>query len=267
MASGPWNGGEGGLQTPFASLALYRTRHPKTASTATSISSDLQPDDTHIAAGMTDGTLAVRRRDPKTTEEAAALAKEKALQSGSYEFFTDMEAVFGTGYVKQKGANAAPVIGPSDEFKVESRRTVRLKEFDRYLKGFKYSSALDAGLKPVSSSILGWWTYGSGGARPEAARAGGGAREVAQEVVARVIGIHMLGADIQTIRPSISFALIQELIFRDALRIALSGRDETTLEPILAFCIKHIIDPRFGELAGSVVGIIIGTSLVLSQTT
>lgn len=60
-----------------------------------------------------------------------------------------MEAVFGTGHVKQKGANAPPVIGPSDEFKVESKRRQRLREFDRYLKGFKYSSALDAGLKQV----------------------------------------------------------------------------------------------------------------------
>lgn len=62
----------------------------------------------------------------------------------------------------------------------------------------------------------------------------------------------------QHVRPATSFALIQELVFRDALRIALQGRDETSLEPILAFCLRHIIDPRFGELAGSVVGIIIG---------
>ena len=98
---------------------------------------------------MTDGTLAVRRRDAKAAEESAAAAKEKALQSGAYEFFTDMEAVFGTGHVKQKGKDAPPVIGPSDEFKVESRRRAKLKEFDRHLKGFKYASALDAGLKPV----------------------------------------------------------------------------------------------------------------------
>jgi hypothetical protein len=62
----------------------------------------------------------------------------------------------------------------------------------------------------------------------------------------------------QNVRPSTTFALIQELIHRDGLRIALSGRDETTLEPILVFVVRHVTDPRFGELASEVAGVIIG---------
>lgn len=112
-----------------------------------------QPDDTHIAAGMTDGTLAVRRREAKATEEAAAEAKQQALQSGSYEYFADMEAVFGTGYVKAKGKDLPPVVGPADEYKVETKRRLKLKEFDKMLKGFKYSNALDAGIKKVSVGL------------------------------------------------------------------------------------------------------------------
>jgi hypothetical protein len=58
---------------------------------------------------------------------------------------------------------------------------------------------------------------------------------------------------------------MQELVQRDALRIALSGRDDTTLEPILTFLARHVTDPRFGEIATEVTGVIIGTSMSLSS--
>ncbi|EIW69973.1 hypothetical protein TREMEDRAFT_43605 [Tremella mesenterica DSM 1558] len=184
----------------------------------------VSPDDTHIAAGMTDGTLAVRRREPPASEAAAQEAKQASIAGGSYEFFTDMEAVFGNGHVKAKGKDLPPVIGPADEFRVESRRKERLRDFDKYLKAFKYSAALDAGVK-------------------------------------------------KTVKPATAFALMQELIHRDALRIALSGRDDVTLEPILGFLLRYVTDPRFGELVSDVVGVIIdiytpmlGQSPVLDET-
>ncbi len=105
---------------------------------------------------MTDGTLSVRRRDPKPSEAAAQDAKQTAIAGGSYEYFADMETVFGTGYVKAKGKDLPPVVGPADEFSVETRRTARLREFDRYLKVFKYSAALDSGLKTVCIGLTGY---------------------------------------------------------------------------------------------------------------
>jgi len=102
---------------------------------------------------MTDGTLSVRRRDAKATETAEEEAKQAALSSGSYEYFAEMESVFGTGHVKAKGKDRAPVVGPADEFKVERRRREKLKPFEKQLKAFKYSAALDAGLAKVSTSI------------------------------------------------------------------------------------------------------------------
>ncbi|ORY29620.1 57.7 kda trp-asp repeats-containing protein [Naematelia encephala] len=168
----------------------------------------VSPDDTHIAAGLTDGTLAIRRRDPKATESADLESAQKAIAGGAYEYFTDMEAVFGKGHVKPRGKDLPKVVGPADEVKVEARRQKRLREFDRYLKGFKYSAALDASLK-------------------------------------------------KNVRPSTTFALIQELIQQDALRVALGGRDDVTLEPLLRFIVTYITDPRFGELAADVVGCIV----------
>lgn len=109
----------------------------------------ISPDDTHIAAGMTDGTLSVRRRDAKASEAKAEEDKQAVIAGGAYDYFADMEAVFGRGHVKAKRRDV-PVIGPADEVRVETRRRERLREFDRYLKAFKYSAALDAGLKKVS---------------------------------------------------------------------------------------------------------------------
>lgn len=168
----------------------------------------VSPDDTHIAAGMSDGTLSVRRRDAKAKEVAEEEAKQAAIANGAYEYFADMEAVFGRGHVKAKGAALGPVIGPADEFRVETRRKERLRDYDKYLKSFKYSAALDAALK-------------------------------------------------KTVRPTTTFALILELVQRDALRVALSGRDDVTLEPLLSFLTRHVTDPRFGEACADVASVLL----------
>ncbi|WVN89670.1 uncharacterized protein L203_104900 [Cryptococcus depauperatus CBS 7841] len=168
----------------------------------------VSPDDTHIAAGLSDGTLSVRRRVPKVSEITSEAAQNTAITNGTYGYFADMEAIFGTGYIKAKGKDKGPAVGPADEFRVETRRKKRLRDFDKYLKTFKYSAALDAGLN-------------------------------------------------KNVRPTTAFALIQELVHRDALRIALSGRDDVTLEPVLNFIARHITDPRFGEMAADVAGLIL----------
>lgn len=54
------------------------------------------------------------------------------------------------------------------------------------------------------------------------------------------------------------FAVIQELIHRDGLRSALSGRDDVLLEPVLALLVKYVHDPRFGELVCDVGSLVIG---------
>ena len=60
--------------------------------------------------------------------------------------------------------------------------------------------------------------------------------------------------------PTTTFALIQELVYRDGLQSALAGRDDVLLEPILRLLLKYVTDARFGGLACDVAGLIIGTS-------
>ncbi|EPQ59415.1 WD40 repeat-like protein, partial [Gloeophyllum trabeum ATCC 11539] len=168
----------------------------------------ISPDETHIAAGMSDGTLSVRRRQPKASEAATDDPfSAAALQSGTFESFLggSLPAI-GEGRVKSK-VKSKPV-GDVDELKVESRRKKRLREYDRLLKGFKYSAALDSVLR-------------------------------------------------KNVPPTTAFALIQELIHRDGLRTALSGRDDVLLEPVLRLLLKNVSDPRFGEMACDVAGLVI----------
>ncbi|KAI5455117.1 U3 small nucleolar RNA-associated protein 15 [Naganishia albida] len=186
----------------------------------------VSPDDTHIAAGMTDGTLSLRRRDPKAAELAAQEAKKSVLSTGAYEYFADVESVFGTGHVKStqqdqaqgQQRQGAKTMAAVDEFRVENVRRKKLKDYDKFLKTFKYGAALDAVM-------------------------------------------------VKTVRPVTAFALIQELIFRDGLRIALGGRDDVTMEPILNFLARHIDDSRFGGMAAEVADVLIDMySSVLGQS-
>ncbi|KAF9075755.1 WD40 repeat-like protein [Rhodocollybia butyracea] len=168
----------------------------------------ISPDETHIAAGMSDGTLSVRRRNPKASEaQSDASLAAAALRSGAYESFLGGSLpTIGHGTIKEKGR--AKPLGDANEFRIESRRAKRLKGYDKLLKSFKYSAALDSVLR-------------------------------------------------KHVPPTTTFALIQELIHRDGLRIALAGRDDVLLEPVLRVLVKYVTDPRFGEMVCDVAGLVI----------
>ncbi|KAF8621608.1 hypothetical protein AX15_007628 [Amanita polypyramis BW_CC] len=99
----------------------------------------ISADETHIAAGMADGTLSVRFRQPKASE----LSKVGPVYVGA-----PLGSSFsGLGYGAIKERSRPRPSGDPDELRVESRRTKRLKDYDKLLKGFKYSAALDAVLR------------------------------------------------------------------------------------------------------------------------
>ncbi|KAI9508933.1 WD40-repeat-containing domain protein [Russula earlei] len=167
----------------------------------------VSPDETHIAVGMSDGTLSVRRRQPKASSEGTLALDEAPLRVAA------LESVLGgvlpsIGQPRVRDRTKKKPVGDVDEFKVESKRRRRLKEYDRLLKGFKYSAALDSALR-------------------------------------------------KQVPPTTTFALIQELIYRDGLPSALAGRDDVLLEPMLRLLLKYVTDPRFGAIACDVAGLII----------
>ena len=54
-------------------------------------------------------------------------------------------------------------------------------------------------------------------------------------------------------------SLIEELIHRDGLRIALKGRDENTLVPILNFLDKNMLNPRYAVILVNVFEMVLGS--------
>eukprot|EP00123_Amoebidium_parasiticum_P010908 comp20402_c0_seq1/m.25821 comp20402_c0_seq1/g.25821 ORF comp20402_c0_seq1/g.25821 comp20402_c0_seq1/m.25821 type:complete len:495 (-) comp20402_c0_seq1:402-1886(-) len=57
-----------------------------------------------------------------------------------------------------------------------------------------------------------------------------------------------LDAALATKRPVIIASVVEELQHRGGLKIALSGRDESSLEPVLTFLERNVINPRFSNL-------------------
>lgn len=177
---------------------------------------------------MSDGTLSVRRRQAKPSEAAASEFEIPlaALRAGTFDSFLGMLPNIGRGHVKQKGKSKP--IGDVDEFRIEARRKKKLREYDKLLKSFKYSAALDSILRKV---------IGAGFPCRRSSR---------------------FNDHLQQVPPTTKFAVIQELVHQDGLRSALSGRDDVLLEPVLALLVKYVHDPRFGELVCDVGSLVIG---------
>lgn len=98
----------------------------------------VSPDESHIAVGMSDGTLCIRKRELRASELESRERRRAAFKTGAYEHFTEP----GTSMSARASAPTR-----ADELSVESTRRQRLKRYDQLLKGFRYRDALDASLQ------------------------------------------------------------------------------------------------------------------------
>jgi U3 small nucleolar RNA-associated protein 15 len=160
------------------------------------LSLGLSPDDTHLVVGMASGLLSIRQRIVHS-EEMAFEKENTAPFPGTYNYF-------------MRGATTKP---KHTDLKVEKNRRTKLKNYDRFLKTFRYGQALDAVL---DSS--------------------------------------------KTYNTAVVISMLEELINREGLRIALSGRDDVSLEPITKFIMKNIINPNYTELLVDVTNVILGNN-------
>jgi U3 small nucleolar RNA-associated protein 15 len=62
-----------------------------------------------------------------------------------------------------------------------------------------------------------------------------------------------LDSALRTKNPLVVITVLEELCFRSGLTIALSSRDESTLEPLLSFISRYIVHPRYCPLLTQVV--------------
>ena len=96
-----------------------------------------QPDETHILGGMSDGTLSVRMRQPKVAEIQT--------QVNSSDIYVDIP-----GDLNPLTRKSLPkATSDAGELRMVTQPVKKLKEYDKLLKAFKYSAALDSVLKKV----------------------------------------------------------------------------------------------------------------------
>ena len=55
-------------------------------------------------------------------------------------------------------------------------------------------------------------------------------------------------------RAVVAVSVLEELVRRDGLTIALQGRDDERLEPLLRFLVRHVVNPRYAALLVEVAG-------------
>ncbi|EJU06015.1 WD40 repeat-like protein [Dacryopinax primogenitus] len=113
----------------------------------------LSPDDTHLAAGMTDGSFSIRRRQPKASEVVAEDKKKEALRTGAYEFFMGGELEH-LGEGKRRTKQAKQVRAVEGEVKVRQAKRKTLKKYDMMLKKFQYEAALDTVLQSEPPTVV-----------------------------------------------------------------------------------------------------------------
>ena len=104
------------------------------------IAAQLSPDKRHLVVGMSNGLLAIRRRDMGgKDEESRSKGEHERLTTGSYRYF-------------MRGRVAAI---PAEAHRVgSSAKKVKLREWDVYLKKFQYQNALDAVVSNASPSLI-----------------------------------------------------------------------------------------------------------------
>ena len=163
----------------------------------------VSPNNGRLVVGMNDGTLSIRNRDLKSSQEVKDFTKklteeEMTLNSIGYlkRNLNGSPRLFGgTFKFFSRGKNAKAGV---DDFRVEIKKKKKLQKYDKLLKQFHHRGALDAALA--------------------------------------------------TRQPAVVASMLSELVARGTLSIALSGRDDTTLEPVMSFLIKYITNPRYSKL-------------------
>ncbi|TNY23388.1 WD40-repeat-containing domain protein [Rhodotorula diobovata] len=196
------SGGLDGLVKVYDPQENWRVRHTMRYGGQV-MSLAVSPNNSHLVAGLSDGSLSIRTR--AGVGRKAGVPVEKVTPS-----FDALLAGMGQGGVVYSGKQAGEGLKATfeGEVKVTKERRRKLTEWDKMLKSFRYGDALDSVLRG-------------------------------------------------DVTPATAFALMEELIRRDGLPIALANRTDLSLEPVLSFLVKHITHPRYCTLATDIASVLV----------
>ncbi len=177
-------------------------------------------DDRHLAVGMSSGVLSIRTR---LTGAAAEREKERRQEQ------------------------AARDAGTLDKFDAAKAKRKRQDEANKRLDaaGAATSADNDDGIDFVIDPLA------SGGGKRRRAREPQWQRDLRhQRFAAALDGV--LDPQARDYGPLTTLTLLTALRHRSALRDALENRDEVTVQPILQWVCRHIVDPRFTAICTDV---------------
>ncbi|GAA5970857.1 hypothetical protein JCM8115_007020 [Rhodotorula mucilaginosa] len=196
------SGGLDGLVKVYDPQENWRVRHTMRYGGQV-MSLAVSPNNSHLVAGLSDGSLSIRTR--AGVGRKAGVPIEKVAPT-----YDAMLAGMGFGGVAYSGKQAGEGLKATfeGETKVTKERRKKLSDWDRMLKNFRYGDALDSVLR-------------------------------------------------KDVTPATTFALMEELVRRDGLAIALANRHDVSLEPVLSFLVKHVTDARYCTLAADVASVLI----------
>ncbi|GAA5982644.1 hypothetical protein JCM5350_002134 [Sporobolomyces pararoseus] len=191
------SGGLDGLVKVYDPQDNWRVRHTMRYGGQV-MSLAVSPNNSHIVAGMSDGSLSIRTRTGATRKAGVPIE----YVTPSYDAILAGAGAGGNVYTGSSAMEGLKSVS-NGEIKVSKERKRKLTEWDKMLKNFRYGDALDSVMR-------------------------------------------------KDVTPATSFALMEELIHRDGLSIALANRDDISLEPVLSFLVKHVTNPRYCSLATDV---------------
>ncbi|OAV99121.1 hypothetical protein PTTG_02346 [Puccinia triticina 1-1 BBBD Race 1] len=233
------SGGLDGLVKVYdISTGSYKVRHTIKYSSPI-LSMAVSPDDSLLVVGCTDGSLSMRKR-PKSSNEIAANKATKAHKSLS-------TANKGT----DPTANEAEVVwGKQDANLIEEMAGAGMDTVDEET-AHGFPDARATGLLTAEAMTT----------TPKTSTIQRKKKQRLQTwdkmLKAFRYGDALDSVLSSTVPPNTTFSLIRELMHRDGLHQALSGRDEVSLAPILRLISRHITDPRWFNIASDVLNCII----------
>lgn len=193
----------------------------------------LNPDESQLATGMSDGTLCVRTREVKASEEQRREDTRKNFQNGSYEYFMNAQANL---YNQTDGTSSSKAIAQDfkDDLRVESIRKRKLQNYDKLLKSFRYRDALDSSLQPGTPAST---TFA-----------------LLLELIHRSPGGPAIPGEVNFGSQG------------DGLKRAVSGRDDVTLEPLLKFLLRHATNQNYTEIVCDTLNVVVGEFLSIHRS-
>ena len=203
---------------------VHGVRYP-TAITSAAVS----PDDKHLVVGMSNGVLSIRTRSKRDTlhtpsndpRRAKSKTVQRFLRGAEYNPRLDPDPVL----------RSATTVAVDDNPRTSNKA---LKPWDRALRRYAYSDALDLILPPSQPPP------------PQQNRHSSSDEQNPQPAI-RIKDLEKLSS--YSADPAIVHAVLTDLKHRSGLRTALSNRDEVSLSPILRWLIRYMSDPRMQSVA------------------